>query len=431
MRLMRLTLLLGCWFHVPAAPPPRPYDVEHYEVKIEPDMAARRLKGEVTIQLHSIVDGLDALELDAGSLQVSAVVEEFANLRFERSGELLVVHPDKPIRLGEVRRITVRYGAQPAPGLSFFDNQVWAAYFTSHWMVCDERAEDRATLRLLLTAPAGMKVAASGHLVNTHRQGSASVSEWRHDTDVPPFVFAFAVGDFAESAAQEDQVKLRYLGPAGEVRDLAKIFHETGSALRFLTDKSGTPYREKTYTQALLRNGPEQEAAQFTLLPESYGQTLLSHPDDLWLLVHELAHQWYGIGIACRDWSDFWLSEGLATFLADVYLGEKFGPQRYAAEIGRAQKTYEQLKADGKDHPLSFSGWNLPRDAGGRLPYEKGAWVLHLLRQQMGDDAFWRGLRVYTKDNWGKQVTSRDFEKSMEAVTDTSLAEFFQTWVYR
>ncbi len=113
------------------------------------------------------------------------------------------------------------------------------------------------------------------------------------------------------------------------------------------------------------------------------------------------------------------------------YLGEKFGAERYTKEIEASHQNYEKMKAEGKDRPLSFTGWKMPHDAGGRLPYDKGAWVLHLLRQQMGDDAFWRGLRVYTKDNWGKQVTSKDFEESMEAVTDTPLAGFFQTWVYR
>ncbi len=432
MRMLRLAAILACTARASlAAPPPRPYDVEHYDVRIEPDLAARQLTGEVTIQFHSIADGLETLEFDAGALKVLAVVEDFASLRFERNGELLAVHPIRPVRLGEVRRITVRYEAQPAQGLGFFDNQVWAGYFTSHWMVCNERADDRASLRLVISAPAGMKVAASGRLVSTHRDRRRSISEWTEDAEVPPFVFAFAVGDFVESSAQEDQVKLRFLGPPTGAKNLSKIFHETSSALRFLVDKSGTLYREKNYTQALLRNGPEQEAALFTLLPESYGQTLISHPEDLWLLVHELAHQWYGIGIACRDWSDFWLSEGLASFLADVYLGEKFGPERYAAEIGRAQKNYEQLKAEGKDRPLSFHAWTVPKDAGGRLPYDKGAWVLHLLRQQMGEDAFWRGLRVYTKDNWGKQVTSRDFQKAMEAVTDTPLSGFFETWIYR
>ena len=427
---MRAALLLVVSLPVLALPPSRPYDVDHYDVKVEPNLTAHRLTGEVTIQLHSVADGLDTIELDAGSLEVSAVVEEFANVRFERRGELLVVHPDKPVRLGELRGFTIRYQAGPARGLTFFDDQVWAAYFTSNWMVCNERPEDRATLRITIAAPAAMKVAASGRLVKTSRDGSRSVSEWTEDAEVPPFVFGFAVGNFAESIAEENKTRLRFLGSPDAAKDLPKVFHETAPAIRFLIEKSGGLYMDKTYTQALLKDGPEQEQAQLTQLPEKYGQTLLSHPDDLWLLVHELAHQWYGIGIACRDWSDFWLSEGMATFLADVYLGEKFGPERYTREIEAAHKSYEQLKADGKDRPLSFHDWTQPRDAGGRLPYNKGAWVLHLLRQEMGEDSFWRGLRVYTKNYWGKQVTSRDFEKSMESITDVPLASFFQTWVY-
>ena len=229
---------------------------------------------------------------------------------------------------------------------------------------------------------------------------------------------------------QEDKTRLRFLGPPSEAKQLPTIFHETGSAFRFLVEKSGQPYLEKTYTQVLLKNGPEQEAAELTLLPEKYGQTLLSKPDDLWLLVHELAHQWYGIGIATRDWSDFWLSEGMASFLADVFLGEKFGVERYTKEIDAAHQNYEKMKADGKDRPLSFRDWNKPNESGGRLPYDKGAWVLHLLRQQVGEESFWRGLRVYTKQNWGKQVTSRDLEKSMESVTDVPLRQFFDTYVY-
>ena len=425
-----LILLLSYRFSASAAPPPRPYDVDHYDVRIQPDLSAKRLAGEETIEFHSITDGLDAIELDAGSINVSAVVEDFSSLRFEHRGNTLVVYPSKPVRLGEQRKFTIRYQAGPARGLKFFDDQVWAGYFTSDWMVCNERADDRATLRLFISETRGMKVAASGRFMGSSRSGALSVTRWEENNEVPPFVFGFAMGNFAERSAEEDKTRLRFLGPPSSAKDLSKIFRETGPAFRFLVDKSGLLYRGKTYTQALLRDGPEQEAAELTLLPEKYGQTLLSHPDDLWLLVHELAHQWYGIGISCRDWSDFWLSEGLATFLADVYLGEKFGPERYAAEIERARTTYEQLKADGKDHPLSFHDWAVPRDAGGRLPYEKGAWVLHLLRRQIGEDAFWRGLRVYTKDSWGKQVTSRDFERAMEAVTDTPIHGFFDQWVY-
>ena len=425
-------LWLACCIPISAAPAPRPYDVDHYDVKIEPDFSSRKLIGEVTIDLHSIADGLDVIELDAApAIQISAVVENYASLRFERNGSLVIVHPDKPVRLGEERHITIRYEAQPGRGLQFFPNQAWAAYFTSDWMVCNDRPEDRASLHLIITTAPGMKAAASGKLVGTHRAGPRVVSEWRQDQEVPPFVFGFAAGDLVERTAQEDKVKLVYLGPPRLAKDLAKVLHPTEAALRFFVTQTGIPYPGPAYTQALVQQGPEQEEAGLTLLPESYGQDLVSRPDDLWLLAHELAHQWYGIGIACRDWSDFWLSEGMATFLADVFLGEQFGPERYTREIQEAKKTYEQLKAEGKDRPLSVHDWNAPKEAGGSLPYYKGAYVLHLLRQQMGDEAFWRGMRVYTKDNWGKQVTSRDFEKSMEAVTDMPLKDFFDQWIYR
>jgi aminopeptidase N len=414
---------------VAAAPPPRAYDVDHYDVKIAPDIGAKSLNGEVSIQFHSATDGLDSLELDAGALHVTSVVEDFASLRFERRGELLVVQLGNPVRLGQERAISIRYDAGPAAGLSFFEDQVYSAYFTSHWMVCDDRPDDRATLRLTISAPASAKVAASGRLVKTHREGPRAISEWRQDAEVPPFVFGFAVGDFVESMVQSDRVKLRYLGK-NDTNTLRKIFQNTAPALRFLSEKSGMPYPGTTYTQILARREPKQEAAAFTLLPEDYGQTLLSHPDDLWLLVHEFAHQWYGIGIACRDWSDFWLNEGLATFLADVFLEQQFGRERYQHEVEEARRIYEQLKLAGRDRPLSFHGWNTAREAGGQLPYYKGAWVLHLLRMQMGEDAFWRGLRVYTKDNWGRAVTSRDFQKSMEAASTMNLSDFFDLWVY-
>ena len=143
-----------------------------------------------------------------------------------------------------------------------------------------------------------------------------------------------------------------------------------------------------------------------------------------------MAHQWYGIGIACKDWSDFWLNEGVATYLADAFLEERFGRERYEKEIAESRTIYEVLKNAGKDRALSYHDWNTTQEAGGRLPYHKGAWVLHLLRQKMGDELFWRGLRGYTRDHWGKAVTSLDLQRSMESAAGESLADFFNKWVY-
>jgi len=121
----------------------------------------------------------------------------------------------------------------------------------------------------------------------------------------------------------------------------------------------------------------------------------------------------------------------MATFMADVFLGQQYGRSRYEQEIEAARKTYDGLMASGKDRPLCYTDWKSERDAGGDLPYFKGAWVLHLLKQQLGEEVFWNGLKEYTRRNWGKTVTSRDLQFSMEKAAGHNLADFFDRWVYR
>jgi aminopeptidase N len=388
-----------------AAPLPRNYAVEHYDVSVAPDPTAKSLSGEVTISYHSRIGRLDALELDAGALQIASVLDNQAPQWFERKGSLLIVVLTNPVRTGEHRRVTIRYQAGPAKGLVFFPDQVYTSFFTSDWMVCNDRSDEPATLRLQVAAPADFKIAATERL----------------DTPTPPFLYAFAVGAFEESTSEVNGVKLRVLGHAS-------VFEPTSAALRFLAERSGKPYPGSTYTQVFAHGSVEQEAAGMTLLPESYGADLAAHPDNLWLLAHELAHQWYGIGIPCKDWSDFWLNEGMATFLADAFLERRFGKARYEREIEHSRQIYETLKAAGKDRPLSFSDWETPQQAGGQIPYHKGAWVLSQLRRQLSDEVFWRGLRLYTSEHWGKPVTSADFDKSMETAAGKSLTRFFEKW---
>jgi aminopeptidase N len=401
--------------------------VEHYDVRIDVDIGEKRLSGEVTMRLRSQMARLSTLEFDAGDLDIASVEESQVPQRFERRGRFLVVTLQRALSLGEPRKLTMRYQAKSAKGLVFFPDQVYTSFFTNDWMICNDRPEDRATLRLVIAAPAGAKVTGSGRLTGTRDEGGRSISEWTLDSDTPPFVFGFAVGEYVESSGAAGAVKLRYLGRKAADTTVSEA---TQSALQFLSEKTGRPFPGGVYTQVFANGNVMQEVAGFTLMPESYAEKLLTRPDDLWLLVHELAHQWYGIGIACQDWSDFWLNEGIATYLADAFLEQRFGRERYEREIESSRKTYETLKSEGKDRPLSFHDWSTTREAGGAIPYHKGAWVLHLLREQTGDNAFWRGLRLYTKNYWGKAVTSPDFQKSMEGAGGKSLSGFFDKWVY-
>jgi aminopeptidase N len=410
------TLLLASIFLTPliSAPLPRPYTVEHYDVHLTPDLAAQRITGEVTIRLRSTIERMDAIELDVGALEISSVLEGQRKPYFEHNGDRLVVDLAAPAFNQEVRTLTIRYTAHAAKGLVFFPDQVYTSFFTHDWMPSNDRPDDSATLRLVIDTPPRMKAAASGRFDGT---------AWLVETPTPPFLYAFAVGDFAESSMQADGVTLRTLGKADVGQATAEVLH-------FLAERTGHAYPGSTYTQVFTHGKVEQEAVGLTLLPESYGETLAAHSDDLWLLAHEFAHQWYAVAIQCRDWSDFWLNEGLATFMADAYLEHRYGKLRYEKELQNSRSRYEAEIAKGKDRRLYFTDWQNSSEVGGTIPYHKGALFLAELRRQLTDEVFWAGLRLYTKENWNAAATSSNFEKSMDSAAHKDLSKLFARWVF-
>jgi aminopeptidase N len=424
MRILTATFgstLLGLALVSPAVaiPPSRPYAVEHYDVHLTPDLAAKRMSGEVSIKLTSRIERLDVAELDVGAdMQIDSVKEGQAPRYFEHKEKTLMVVLPLPLYKNDHKTISIRYTAAPAKGLVFFPDQIYTSFFTSDWMPCDEHPEDRSTLSLTIDLPPQFKVAASGH---------PNGSTWTLDTPYPAFLFAFAAGNFDESTRKVGGVTLRVLGKAD-------VFDDTAAVMKFLTERSGKPYPLDTYTQVFTHGTVEQEAVGMTLLPEKYAAELVKQPEHLNLLAHEFAHQWYGVQIVAKDWSDFWLSEGMATFLADAFLEQRFGKARYDREIADSKQTYENLRSQGRDRPLFFTDWQTPQQAGGPLPYQKGAFVLSELRRVLTDDLFWRALQAYTGAHWGGQVTSDDLEAAMASVVskdlNKQLTKIFQQYIY-
>jgi aminopeptidase N len=394
-----------------AAPPTRMYTAENYDVSVRLDLAKQRLYGEVGIRLHNRTDSaISAVDLDAGALVISSVLEGQTPQSFDRDHSLLFVVLTKPLRPDEPRTITVRYEAGPSPGLKFFPDQAYTSNI-SDWMPCNDGPGERATLHLTIAAPPDTKSAGSGKLTATRASEGRSITEWQLDTPVEPSWFGFAVGAFAENTTDAEGVKLRVLG-AG-----AQVFEPTAAALHYLAEHTGKHYPGPTYTQVFAHGDVSRAmAGGLALLPDSTAQELAKQPESLWLLTNELAHQWYGIGIAAKDWSDLWLSEGVSAFLASAFLGQRFGKETYEREIQRSRQIYNQLRAEGKDRALSDTGWTTRQEADGEIPEYKGASFLHLVNVLAGDTPFWNGLRLYTSDQWGHAAASEDIQKAFDAV---------------
>lgn len=412
---------------------PRAFDVLNYSVTIEPDIAGKSLKGSVRITLASHVGELKSVAFDCGELVIDAVRQGKAARPFSTQDHRLTISLPAAAKADEKLEIDIDYHGAPRRGIRFFPDQkqVYTVFSTSQWMVCDDAPDDKATLSFNLILPAGLTAVANGQLVSQKVLSDQKVSYvWLQKTPVPSYIFGFAVGPFRILTDKRGAVEFRYLATGFSDDEVRRIFRDTADMLEFYENRSGVRYADRTYTQVLAAGGVEQEMSSFTALNEAYGKGVLANEKDIWLGAHEFAHQWWGNMVTCRDWNDFWLNEGMATFMAAAYLEHRFGRATYLGEIESYRASYEKVRLAGKDKSLVFPDWLRPTREDRTLVYDKGAYVLHLLREEMGEQAFWNGIKTYTRAFFGESVVTVDLQSAMEQASGKSLSKFFDKWVY-
>jgi aminopeptidase N len=402
-------------------------DVLHYSVTLEPDIAAKSVKGSVLIRVSTTST---AVEFDCGALSIDAVREAGARLEYSVNNRKLRVTLPAGRR---VREIEIDFHGSPKYGIQFFpeQQQVYTVFSTSQWLVCVDDPADKATLTFKLIVPASLTSVANGQFISQRElPNNKRLFEWRQVSSIPTYIFGFAIGPFQVVKERRRNIEFQYLATNYTAIEVRRIFRDTPDMLDFFEDRAGVKYADRTYTQVLATGGVAQEMSSFTALRDSYGKQVLQNEQDQWLAAHELAHQWWGNMVTCRDWNHFWLNEGIATFMAAAYLEHRFGRAAYLREIESNRANYEKVRVAGKDKSLVFPDWLRPTREDRTLVYDKGAYVLHLLREEMGERAFWNGIRLFTRRHFGKSVVTSDFVAAMEEANGKSLSEFFAKWVY-
>jgi aminopeptidase N len=408
-------------------------DVIHYDARIEPDIPGRAIHGAVTIRFAARRGSLGEVEFDSGDLVIEAVRERGVSLEFTQHDRRASIRLARAAKVDEVREIEVEYHGAPRSGMLFFADrsQIYTVFSTSQWLVCIDAPDDKATLRLVVTLPAGLVAVGSGRETARERLPDGRTRyEWRQERPVSTYTFGFAAGNFSEVTSAKQDVRVRYLAEGFTPAEVRRIFDDTSNMLDFYADRAGVPYPGRVYTQVLTIQGIGQEMSGLALMPEAYGRSVLKEENATGLGAHELAHQWWGNQVTCRDWTHFWLNEGFATFMAAAYLEHRSGHQAYLEAIDAVRARYERVKDAGHDRPLVFPKWERPTADDRTIVYQKGAYVLFRLRELLGDRLFWDGIRHYTRRYFGKSVTSKDFQTAMEESSGRNLSEFFARWVY-
>lgn len=406
-------------------------DVRHYDVSLNLDLDGKTVSSTTKVGFL-VRRRASVIHFSSAGLSVDSVSMAGQALRFENAESRLTIHFPRELAPGAHAAITVESHGQPERGLVFEPHLVYSNYFTCDWMICaQDDFGDKASLRLTLEFPSGASSLAPGRLVSrTQLANGRTRHVWRERRPYSAYLFGFVVGEFTVATQRSGRTELSYLAGGTGAGELFSSFAPTPDMVRFFEQKSGVKLPQRRYSQVLVPGGVAQEKVNFSLIGTGLVDAMATDRQEDWALAHELAHQWWGNSLTCRDLSQFWLNEGITVFMVAAWKEHRWGRDAYDREMQLARQRVETAKQAGVDRKLtsreSYPSLPLRR----AIQYSKGALFMDRLRQELGEDSFWRAFRKYTRAHQGKTVTSLDFQRAFEESSRRDLSPLFQEWVY-
>jgi aminopeptidase N len=433
----------------PRYAPDRVVEVEHYTIALEVRFDERRIEGRCAIQIKPIAEGVRHLTLDAVELEIRSVTLDGRAVAHGYDGERLRVELGEPLAAGDRRTIVVEYGAAPRRGLYFVGpdeayprrpRQVWSQgqdEDSRHWFPCFDAPNQKATSEVIATVPSSFFALSNGDLVAVEADPARSARRFHWRLDVPHscYLVTLAAGELVEIADRWQDVDVKYYVEPGREDDARRTLGRTPEMLACFSERFGVTYPYRKYAQVFVADfifGGMENTTATTLTDTALvdERTALDHDNES-LVAHELAHQWFGDLLTCRDWAQSWLNEGFATY--SEYVWRERGHSRDEAHMellqwaddyfGETQRRYRR--------PIVTNVFDQPVEVFDRHLYEKGGLVLHMLRTLVGDAPFWRALAHYLAKHRNGSVETRDLARAVEDVTGRSLDWFFDQWVHK
>ncbi|RPI23132.1 MAG: M1 family peptidase [Actinobacteria bacterium] len=418
------------------------YEVEHYLLDLEYDPATRVLDAEVTIDTVATAN-LDTFNLDFRGFEIGSITVDGEEARFDRNGDELEVWVDSTIGAGEGFSVAVSYTGEPtsmtsralfgeqigwlrSPGQDFVAAEPEGAH---SWFPCNDHPTDRARYTFRITVPSGTTAAANGILVDEIDDGETHTWVWELRDEMVTYLATVVIGEFEivtdDASAAIAGVPVRNVLPPDLAAAPNPGLARQGEMLAWMSELFG-PYPFEASGIAAIQGFPGALENQTLSL---FDRGLVEDPfgtNELFpiVLVHELAHQWFGNLITLGQWKDIWLNEGFASYTEWLWTER---------EEGRAAME-EQIRAERDlwaDAAVMAPGEPLPTALFGGEVYRVGAMTLHALRLTVGDDAFFDILRTYLDRHAGRTAVTEDFIAVAEEVSGRDLTDLFDAWLFQ
>lgn len=411
-------------------------DAIHYRIHIELKESSDEINARTEILLNFTEDSVKEVTFDLGDLTVDQVKENDRPIKFTHADGRVAVALEGSYKRGERCRVEISYHGIPKDGLFIKKNKFGHRTFFAdnwpnrvhHWIAAIDHPYDKATVEFFVTAPDRYDVISNGQLVETRSlQNGIKLTHWSEKVPIPTYCMVVGAAEFAivNVGSWNNIPVIYYLYPRDRENGM-KDYGRSVQMLEFYTGLLGPyPYEKLALVQSSTRfGGMENSSAIFFDEKAFNGSGKLEGT-----VAHEIAHQWFGDSITEADWHHLWLSEGFATYFGNLFFERADGRDKFL-ELMREDR--DQYLAKYRTDPSPVYDPSI-KDLFRLLNannYQKGGWVLHMLRGVMGDEKFFSGIRDYYRTYRDRTALTVDFQRVMEFHAGRTLDWFFKQWIF-
>ncbi|MEH1888619.1 MAG: M1 family metallopeptidase [Nostoc sp.] len=429
--------------------PDRPGQVEHIFLDLSLDIPKQSYQGSCSIRLLPIRNGIDRLTLDAVNLNIKSVQVDKVAQNFDYQGEQLSIQLSEATQIGKRLLIAIAYSvAKPQRGIYFIQpdkhypnkpTQVWTQgedEDSRFWFPCFDYPGQLSTSEIRVRVPNPLVAISNGELIDTTEDGDYKIYHWSQQQVHPTYLMTLAVGDFAEIRDEWKGKPVTYYVEKGREEDAKRSMGKTPRMIEFLSQKYGYPYAFPKYAQVCVDDfifgGMENTST--TLLTDRClldERAALDNRNTESLVVHELAHQWFGDLVVIKHWSHAWIKEGMASYSEVIWTEQEYSLEEAAYYRLLEARRYISEDSSRYRRPMVTHVYREAIELYDRHIYEKGSCVYHMIRFQLGDELFWHAIQTFVEDNAHKTVETVDLLRAIEKATGRNLLFLFDQYVYR
>lgn len=421
------------------------FTINHMKLTIVPDFDNHAITGSLTLKITALQD-TNCIDLDAAELQIKSVSTAIHNLEFRMLEDKLKIKLGKMLKEEETIELVISYSSRPRKGFYFItpdkhypnkQAEAWTQGETTeakYWFPCLDHPQVKFSSEISVMVPIGYTAISNGKLLKVEQKNKMQVYHWSELNPHPAYLASIVIGKYVEINDGENN-NLYYYVPQDRKQDAGRSFDHTSGMIKFFEGYLGTKYPYAKYSQVTVQDfvygGMENSSCTTLTLDTLHDKKAHLDFTSDHLVSHELAHQWFGDLVTCRDWQHIWLNEGFATYCEALYWESSRGKDEFQYYVMQTADDYFEEAGSRYIRPIVTKVYKHPDDLFDRHTYEKGGCVLHMLRHYVGDKYFKRSLKTYLQRFANSTAETDDLRKIFELETGKSLQQFFDQWIFK